>query len=32
MVKRILVAVDGSAEAVEALTFAATEWPDADLT
>lgn len=32
MVKRILVAVDGSTEATEALAFAATEWPDADLT
>ena len=32
MNKRILVAVDGSAEATEALRFAATEWPDADLT
>ncbi|WP_049982971.1 universal stress protein [Halorubrum sp. BV1] len=32
MTKRILVAVDGSDEAVEALSFAATEWPDADLT
>jgi nucleotide-binding universal stress UspA family protein len=32
MTKRILVAVDGSAEAAEALRFAATEWPDADLT
>ncbi|ELZ55629.1 MULTISPECIES: universal stress protein [Halorubrum] len=32
MSKRILVAVDGSAEATEALQFAAEEWPDADLT
>jgi nucleotide-binding universal stress UspA family protein len=32
MTKRILVAVDGSEEATEALRFAATEWPDADLT
>lgn len=32
MAKRILVAVDGSEEANEALSFAATEWPDADLT
>jgi nucleotide-binding universal stress UspA family protein len=32
MSKRILVAVDGSEEAVEALRFAADEWPDADLT
>jgi nucleotide-binding universal stress UspA family protein len=32
MPKRILVAVDGSEEAVEALRFAADEWPDADLT
>lgn len=32
MAKRILVAVDGSAEAAEALQFAADEWPDADLT
>lgn len=32
MSKRILVAVDGSAEAAEALRFAATEWPDAELT
>ncbi|MEZ3162713.1 universal stress protein [Halorubrum sp. RMP-47] len=32
MSKRILVAVDGSTEATEALQFAATEWPDADLT
>ncbi|MFO8114406.1 MAG: universal stress protein [Halorubrum sp.] len=32
MTKRILVAVDGSTEAAEALRFAATEWPDADLT
>ena len=32
MSKRILVAVDGSAEAKEALSFAATEWPDAELT
>jgi len=32
MGKRILVAIDGSDEAVEALSFAATEWSDADLT
>ncbi len=32
MVKRILVAVDGSEEATEALSFAAREWPDAELT
>ncbi len=32
MSKRILVAVDGSAEATEALRFAAEEWPDAELT
>ena len=32
MSKRILVAVDGSAEATEALRFAAGEWPDAELT
>ncbi|GAA0526093.1 Nucleotide-binding universal stress protein, UspA family [Halorubrum aquaticum] len=32
MTKRILVAVDGSEEAAEALRFAAEEWPDADLT
>ncbi|TKX77506.1 universal stress protein [Halorubrum sp. SD626R] len=32
MTKRILVAIDGSDEAVEALSFAATEWTDADLT
>ncbi|SDF19857.1 Nucleotide-binding universal stress protein, UspA family [Halorubrum xinjiangense] len=32
MSKRILVAVDGSEEAAEALGFAAAEWPDADLT
>ena len=32
MSKRILVAVDGSEEAAEALRFAASEWPDADLT
>ncbi|WP_066417868.1 universal stress protein [Halorubrum aethiopicum] len=32
MAKRILVAVDGSEEAVEALRFAAEEWPDAELT
>lgn len=32
MGKRILVAVDGSEEAIEALSFAATEWPDAELT
>jgi nucleotide-binding universal stress UspA family protein len=32
MSKRILVAVDGSEEAAEALSFAAAEWPDADLT
>ncbi|MDB2224125.1 universal stress protein [Halorubrum ezzemoulense] len=32
MSKRILVAVDGSEEAAEALRFAADEWPDADLT
>ena len=32
MGKRILVAVDGSEEAAEALRFAAVEWPDAELT
>lgn len=32
MTKRILVAVDGSEEATEALRFAAAEWPDAELT
>ena len=32
MTKRILVAVDGSEEAAEALQFAADEWPDAALT
>ncbi|MFC5278986.1 universal stress protein [Halorubrum rubrum] len=32
MTKRILVAIDGSEEAAEALRFAAEEWPDADLT
>ncbi|MES3160995.1 MAG: universal stress protein [Halorubrum sp.] len=32
MTKRILVAVDGSEEAAGALTFAATEWPGAELT
>ncbi|MFC5135223.1 MULTISPECIES: universal stress protein [Haloferacaceae] len=32
MTGRILVAVDGSEEAAEALRFAAEEWPDADLT
>ena len=32
MAKRILVAVDGSEEAAEALTFAATEWPEASVT
>ncbi|ELZ45848.1 UspA domain protein [Halorubrum californiense DSM 19288] len=32
MSKRILVAVDGSEEAAEALRFAAAEWPDAELT
>ena len=32
MAKRILVAVDGSTEAGEALRFAASEWPDAELT
>jgi len=32
MTTRILVAVDGSAEATEALRFAASEWPDAELT
>ncbi|QWC18580.1 universal stress protein [Halorubrum sp. 2020YC2] len=32
MSKRILVAVDGSEEATEALRFAADEWPDAELT
>ncbi|MDZ5811278.1 universal stress protein [Halorubrum sp. AD140] len=32
MTKRILVAIDGSEEATEALWFAATEWPDAELT
>ena len=32
MTERILVAVDGSEEAAEALQFAAEEWPDAHLT
>ncbi|EMA67706.1 UspA domain protein [Halorubrum aidingense JCM 13560] len=32
MGKRILVAVDGSADAIEALQFAASEWPDAEVT
>lgn len=32
MTKRILVAVDGSDDADEALRFAATEWPEAELT
>jgi nucleotide-binding universal stress UspA family protein len=32
MGKRILVAVDGSEESAAALSFAADEWPDADLT
>jgi Universal stress protein UspA and related nucleotide-binding proteins len=32
MTKRILVAVDGSEEAADALQFAAEEWPDAALT
>jgi len=32
MTKRILVAVDGSDEAIEALQFAASEWPEAELT
>jgi nucleotide-binding universal stress UspA family protein len=32
MTKRILVAVDGSQAATEALRFAASEWPDAELT
>ncbi|WP_128906698.1 universal stress protein [Halorubrum amylolyticum] len=32
MGKRILVATDGSTEATEALRFAASEWPDAELT
>lgn len=32
MSKRILVAIDGSEEATEALRFAAEEWPDAELT
>lgn len=32
MTERILVAVDGSEEAAEALQFAAEEWPNADLT
>ncbi|KOX98056.1 universal stress protein [Halorubrum sp. ASP1] len=32
MSKRILVAVDGSEEAAEALSFAVAEWPGADLT
>jgi len=32
MAKRILVAVDGSTEARDALAFAASEWPDAELT
>jgi len=32
MAKRILVAVDGSTEAQDALAFAASEWPDAELT
>jgi len=32
MTKRILVAVDGSEEAAEALRFAIAEWPDAAVT
>ncbi len=32
MTKRILVAIDGSEEAADALQFAAEEWPDAALT
>ncbi|WP_418283000.1 universal stress protein [Halorubrum sp. DTA98] len=32
MTKRILVAIDGSDEAVEALRFAVAEWPDAAVT
>ncbi|ESS03894.1 MAG: universal stress protein UspA related nucleotide-binding protein [uncultured archaeon A07HR67] len=32
MTKQILVAVDGSEEAADALQFAAEEWPDAALT
>ncbi|TKX81416.1 universal stress protein [Halorubrum sp. SD626R] len=32
MTKRILVAVDGSEEAAEALRFAVEEWPDAAVT
>jgi len=32
MSNRILVAVDGSDEATEALRFAVSEWPDAELT
>jgi len=32
MARRILVAVDGSVEARDALAFAASEWPDAELT
>lgn len=32
MTKRILVAIDGSEEATDALQFAAEEWPDAALT
>lgn len=32
MTKRILVAVDGSEEAVNAARFAASEWPDAEIT
>ncbi|MFC6752998.1 universal stress protein [Halorubrum tibetense] len=32
MTKRILVAVDGSDAAAEAVTFAAEEWPDAHIT
>lgn len=32
MTKRILVAVDGSEEAVNAVRFAADEWPNAEIT
>ncbi|WP_435097056.1 universal stress protein [Halorubrum sp. N11] len=32
MGKRILVAIDGSTEAADALQYAASEWPDAELT
>lgn len=32
MASRVLVAVDGSDEAVEALVFAVDQWPDAEIT